>query len=80
MEQRVRGTSKPSAIDRIAKAQASLQLLAIASAQPEPGLIVEPHIVFAVCTELQPFDSIEINDSRTVNTAKERLIQLSLEF
>src|SRR5712671_8201906 len=60
--------------------QPSLQLFPVTPAHPEFGSIVESHLVFTILAQLQPLDSIEIDYSRTVNTAKDGLIQLLIEF
>ena len=60
--------------------QAALQLLAVASAQSKSGSIVEQHVVVTILVKLETTNAIELNDSRTVNPAKDRLIQLLIEF
>jgi hypothetical protein len=57
-----------------------LQLFAVASAQPKSGSVVEQHVVFTILVQLETTNAIELNDSRTVNSAKDRLIQLLIEF
>jgi hypothetical protein len=57
-----------------------LQLFAVASAQPKSRSVVEQHVVFTILVQLETTNAIELNDGRTVNPAKGRLIQLLIEF
>src|ERR1700691_123510 len=63
-----------------ANAQPRLQLLPVAPAQPKYCSIVEQHVEFAILVELQTADPIESDDGRTVNAAKDALIQLLIEL
>jgi hypothetical protein len=56
---------------RIASAQPTLQLLAVTPAQPQSGSIFHQHLAFAVRSELQALDAIEVHDGRTVDGARD---------
>jgi hypothetical protein len=53
-----------------------LQLLAVAPAQSKPGSTVEQYVVFAIFSDFEASDTIEIHNGRTVNPAKSRLIKV----
>jgi hypothetical protein len=63
-----------------ANAQPRLQLFPVAPTQPKSCSIVEQYVEFAILVELQTTDPIEFDDGRTVNAAKDALIQLLIEF
>src|ERR1700716_3325408 len=55
-------------------------MLAVTPAQSESGSIVEHNLVLSIHAELQALDAVEVDNSRTVNATKHRLVQFLIEF